>query len=490
MHTENTGQPITPEITAEAEKRIIGTSTGAQRITANGRKVKPFHFSDDTRGKIWGAILEVADKEGHFEQFEAEVAAATAIGGDNALEIVQEFHQRFNDGGHFTDYSKVILQGHRERTIADLYLSLENAVKDRSQELIDEIAAKIKTLQKNAGGGIDLAPYLWNPEERPPEIEPILTLKDTPIGTAGNLGLLSGQAKTAKSHSIGAMLASAMADPDNLPDCLGFHLPNPAEHAVIYIDFEQSASDFDTLIRSSLRRAGASIPPPWLQALHLTSQAPTRGRDILREAMRQGAESFGGIRAVIVDGIADLIASPNDEAESFELVRWLHELAIEHSCLLLGVLHLNPSGEVFQKMRGHLGSQAERKAETVLTLKKGSDDVVSCFTSKSRHQPIPESQAVRFAWDTELGMFRTTSDAAEVRSNAKAEERAKLARDVFAVNHALSHADTVSRIVDLEGIKVDAAKKRLGVLRRENFVKVQPATGFYSLGERGRETHE
>jgi hypothetical protein len=325
-----------------------------------------------------------------------------------------------------------------------------------------------------------LAPRVFDPDNPPPDLAPVVTLKGTPVGTAGNLVLLSGQAGSAKSHSLAAIMASALAPEGTEPDCLGWAMPNPRGRAVTYLDFEQSEQDFHALIRGAMRRAGVDTLPPWFTALHLTGTDPDEGRKILHALLVDARARFGGTLATLLDGIADLCRSPNDEAEAFALVRELHGWADEFQTVAFSVLHLNAGADSL-KMRGHLGSQAERKAETVLTAKR-TGETIAIYATKTRHRPIPEAAGSRFAWDEEAGGFATVATVAEERADRKAEERRELARAIFAGQaDGLTHAEAVARIVELEAIKADAAKKRLAVLRNQGFLAVQVATGLYHL---------
>lgn len=321
----------------------------------------------------------------------------------------------------------------------------------------------------------------FDPDNPPPEVAPVITLRDIPVATVGNLVLLSGQSGCAKSHSLAAIMASALAPDGTAPDCLGWSMPNPERKAVIYLDFEQSEQDFDSLLRGAMRRAGVDTLPTWFTALHLTGTEPNQGCDILHAALVDARARMGGTLAVFTDGIADLCNSPNEEAEAFGLVREIHAWARDFKTLAFSVLHLNPGSDSV-KMRGHLGSQAERKAETVLTAKRNGD-LFTVYATKTRHRPIPEAHGARFKWDEDAAMFLTVASAAEVREDRKAEEHSQLARDAFAGQPpSIQYKDLCARIMELAAVKIDAAKKKVSTLRAAGFVEVQAGTGLYKLG--------
>lgn len=104
----------------------------------------------------------------------------------------------------------------------------------------------------------------------------------------------------------------------------------------------------------------------------LTSCSPMEILTVLETMMEDAVDQFGGVHSVWLDGVADAVKSPNDEQEAIPLVRRLHGLAIKHRCTIVCILHLNPGSDF--KSRGHLGSQLEQKAETVLQLKKATVD--------------------------------------------------------------------------------------------------------------------
>jgi len=327
---------------------------------------------------------------------------------------------------------------------------------------------------------------IFDVANEPPELEPVLTLNGIPAATVGNLVFVGGQAGTAKSQWTAAAIASSFANAG--ADCLGWELSNPEGLGIAYIELEQSVQDFHRLLKTACKRAGVETPPEWVQAYNLTGITPLEANYFLRGWLAQAKARFGGVRCVFLDGIADLINSPNDEAESFAVIRELHALAIEYNCVIYSVLHQNAGAESV-KMRGHIGSQAERKAETVLTLKRQADGAIVAFSTKARHRPIFEKEGPRFDWNDEQAMFCSIESVANIRSDAKAEQRKELARAIFAGQRDhLSHAEAVSRIMELEGIKQDAAKKRLAVLRNERFVRLGSMSGNYSL--EGALTHD
>ncbi|MFZ4414702.1 MAG: hypothetical protein ACOYOV_16580 [Bacteroidales bacterium] len=76
---------------------------------------------------------------------------------------------------------------------------------------------------------------------------------------------------------------------------------------------------------------------------------------------------------VIIDGFADLLRDTNSLEESTERVADLMRISSEYQCHICSVVHTNPNSE---KMRGHTGSELQRKAECVLLVTK-SDEITT-----------------------------------------------------------------------------------------------------------------
>jgi hypothetical protein len=267
----------------------------------------------------------------------------------------------------------------------------------------------------------------------PPELPPVITLdaggRSHVIACTGYLVAIQGGPKAGKSAVLQAIMAASMTPPSRCIDAFGFKAWNEAGKAVVHFDFEQSARDHDRLMRCALQRAGAVREPSWMRSYRLTKlDAQSRMFAFLAELDRAQRE-HGGIFAVILDGLADLIPDPNDPEKAFQLVDMLHALAEKLETVIVSVIHENPGTET-GKTRGHLGSHLERKAETNLRLSK-EGATTTIFSEKSRSCNIPKEIGPRFAYDESLGLHVSTATLREAKDSAKREELAELARAVF-----------------------------------------------------------
>jgi hypothetical protein len=261
-----------------------------------------------------------------------------------------------------------------------------------------------------------------NPPEKP---IPLLKLSEQTICTPGNISNLQGAAKSAKSAAMGGMIA-ALLDKNatttsftdsNDQDTLGF-TSEPGEGNIVHIDTEQSDYDHYTNVVRAFRRAGLQQDSPNFHSFSLVDLATAERRAALNLCL----ERLAPVRAVFIDGIADLLIDPNDPAESFSLVDYLHQTAVRNHCAIVTVLHENPGSEA-GKTRGHLGSQLERKAESNIRVNKDKDGISTIFVEKGRHCYIPQQQGYCFAWDEESGMHKSLGQRNRVMAEKKESEK-------------------------------------------------------------------
>ena len=274
----------------------------------------------------------------------------------------------------------------------------------------------------------------------------VLRLAKWIISTAGNLTVIQAPVKAGKSAVIGAIIAANFNGVKMGADCLGFSADNCEGKAVIHLDTEQSQFDHDSLVRRAMRRGGVESPPPWFQSFCLTPFDIAERLKALDLLIAEASEAHGGIFCIIIDGIADLCASPNDERESFELVAKLAATATIHGCAIICVLHENPGSEA-GKMRGHLGSQLERKAETPLRLAKDSSGITTIWSEKCRHNHIPQNQGLCFNWSDEAGMHISCGSSQDIKASAKRSKLIDEAERAFDDADCMTYTDFVARIM-------------------------------------------
>ena len=329
-------------------------------------------------------------------------------------------------------------------------------------------------------------------EQPPPQPVPVFSLLSQQISTAGNLTVISAQAKGGKSAIVGAMIASIMAGPapeidEDIPDfesqhdLLGFTAASHEGRAVVLFDTEQSPYDAWNLVSRSAQRAGVSGMPANFRGYSLADVSTDKRRAYLAAEMQRAHQECGGIHSVFIDGVADLCKSPNDDIESFALVEHLAQLAIAYACPLILVLHENPSGLETGKTRGHLGSQLERKAESNLRIARdGKSGASMIFSERCRHACISRDNALRFAWSTPDGMHMTVeAETKESRAEVVRQAEQPECQAVFAGHLGeISYTELKERIMTRAHLAERSAKRRIKQWQGIGLIK-QMASGNY-----------
>ena len=353
-------------------------------------------------------------------------------------------------------------------------------------------AAELKKLGYGQAGPVAVAPPTgvrarlrarrFDPESKPSKPQPRIFLAGKPICTPGNLTTIGAQAKTGKSAFVGAMISAVICAEGGVSkaDNLGLSAAPPQGRALLHFDTEQSLYDADQLVWRSLRRSTTETPPSFLDSFRLAGFSASELKQALTITLEE-ADAVRGIFAVIIDGIADLVLDVNDQAECNRFIAELHELAIKYDCPIISIVHENPAQES-GKMRGHLGSQLERKAESNIRLKK-SGDLTVAYGEKMRGAPIGVSEGPHFTWCPINEMHVTTTSTAQTKAILKREKLAALAGDVFEASGKadLRHRDLIGGIKAELGISRSTAEDRFTEMKLHKIVLKNPTTGFWSL---------
>ena len=294
------------------------------------------------------------------------------------------------------------------------------------------------------------------PPEKP---VPLFSIGEAVIATAGNIVVLSAQAKAGKSAFLSGLIGAALAEDVDDELTFGVTGKNSSGKAILHFDTEQSRYDHYTLVARAIRRGGLSAPPVFLRSYCLTDVDIRDRREMLRMELERCAAI--GVYAVMLDGVADFVCDPNDPEESFSFVAELHRFAIQYDCAIIGILHENP-GTDYGKTRGHLGSQLERKAETNLRMVKDANDVTTVWTEKARHCSLPKTKGIRFAYDIGRGYHVRVECANEARSSAAQDELAAFTASVFeGVKNGMAWHELRDKIINLCGLSIPGAKKKI-----------------------------
>lgn len=199
--------------------------------------------------------------------------------------------------------------------------------------------------------------------ESPPVV---LKIEDSIIGTLGNFSASTGKAKSKKTFNLCAIVSSALTNSTVL-NYTSF-LPI-GKHKILYVDTEQSKFHCKCVLSRILQLAGLPLNqhPKNLEFLSLRGYATKERLRKIEEAIYD-IEELG---LVIIDGIRDLAHDINSPSESTDIITKLMQWTDERKIHIHTVLHLNKGDD---NTRGHLGTELNNKAETVLQITKNEFD--------------------------------------------------------------------------------------------------------------------
>jgi hypothetical protein len=315
----------------------------------------------------------------------------------------------------------------------------------------------------------------------PPPDEPmVMSVAGVSVCHPGNITVIEAAQKAGKSAFVSAGLGRIMSRTEG--DFLGWGSDgNPKNFAVLHFDCEQSKGDHYSLVCRALKRSTIASAPPWLQSFCLTGWGYADLKKAISAAIADARMRFGGIHSVWIDGYADCVRSPNDEQEAIALVAWLQDQAITRSFPIVGILHLNPGDS--GKSRGHLGSELNRKAETVLRITKAGERS-TVKTQWARHAPIPSGCEPRFEWsDKEKRHVTVSPETINTEREEDLNELRNLVRAVWGsdLSAVLKYMDVVSRIREQTKQSESDAKRKLNLFVKKTLVKRLPEKQGYKL---------
>lgn len=319
----------------------------------------------------------------------------------------------------------------------------------------------------------------------PPVAQMIVSVNDVPLGTQGNLLCITGGEGTGKSNYVAALIAGAVK-PENAEgiDTLGVSIEgNPKGKAVLFYDTEQSEVQLYKNVSTLLRRCGRDTMPEWFKAYCLTGMSRKERLKSIVLSMDKFHYQYGGIHLVVIDGIADLIRCANDEAESIAVVEELYRLAGIYNTCIVTVLHFIPNG---LKLRGHLGSELQRKATAILSIEKDTKPAVSVVKALKVRDGSPlDVPLMQFAWDKEKAMHAYLGEKPkEEKDRRKEEELVAVARELFSRKRFIGYMELSEELQAAFEVKERTAKSYIRFMReKEIIVKSPDSPNSYMLGE-------
>ena len=316
--------------------------------------------------------------------------------------------------------------------------------------------------------------------DNPPDAsKSVVAVNGVPLGTQDNLFCITGGEGTGKSNYIAAILAGTLGTERlDAEQTLGLEVtPNPKGLAVLHYDTEQSEAQLHKNLGKTLRRASLTAVPEFYHSLYLASLSRKDRLKLIRESMDLFHHKHGGIHLVVIDGIADLIRSANDETESIAIVDELYRLAGIYNTCIICVLHFVPNGI---KLRGHIGSELQRKAAGILSIEKDENPEFSVVKALKVRDGSPlDVPMTLFGWDKALDMHVYRGEKSkEDKDKRKSNELHAVIRDAFRSATRLSYQQLCEILMRELDIKDRTAKKYIAYMKEQGIL-IQDSQGNY-----------
>lgn len=369
-----------------------------------------------------------------------------------------------------------------DKDISD-YFRLGNSRKDLIKLFLDYL----ETIYSETMSALKSCEVDFN--NPPPVAQMIVSVNDVPLGTQGNLLCVTGGEGTGKSNYIAALIAGAIRVPDKAVDTLGVSVYENSKHkAILFYDTEQSELQTYKNITNLLRRSGQETMPEYFRAYCLTGMSRKERLQSIIQSMDKFHYQYQGIHMVVIDGIADLIKGANDEAESIAVVEELYRLAGIYKTCIITVLHFIPNG---LKLRGHLGSELQRKAAAILSIEKDTDPSISVVKALKVRDGSPlDVPIMQFSWDKEVGMHTYLGEKPkEEKEKRKEDELISVAKDVFDRQQFITYIDLSEQIQAILDVKERTAKSYIKFMREKEIILKDPSNqSYYIIGNLNQES--
>lgn len=216
--------------------------------------------------------------------------------------------------------------------------------------------------------------------DTPPEV---IRVGDSTISTLGNFSASTGKGKSKKTFNVCAIVASALTGGQVLN--YRAHFPE-GKRKILYFDTEQSSFHCHKVLERINRLAG--YPPEQdcdlIEFVMLREFNPLDRCQIIELALAERPE----VGLVIIDGLRDLLFDINSSTEAANIIGLLMRWSSQYNLHIHTVLHLNKGDD---NVRGHIGTELNHKAETILVIRKNANDdsVSEVHASMIRDREFP-----------------------------------------------------------------------------------------------------
>nr|WP_234225206.1 AAA family ATPase [Phocaeicola vulgatus] len=249
-------------------------------------------------------------------------------------------------------------------------MKTKNSKEQLTPDNMESQSLEVSMLNKDNFSDKELESYLSKGEIKatdkitiPPKI---LFVGDCTIATFGNFSASTGKAKSKKTFNISAMVAAAVTN----TTVLNYRADLPeGKRKILYFDTEQSKFHCHNVLERIYKLSGLSLQKDDCRLLFwgLREYTPKLRIALIDYALRKHDE----VGLVIIDGLRDLMYDINNGKEATDVMTVLMAWTSVYELHIHTVLHLNKNDN---NPRGHIGTELENKAETVLVISKNTQN--------------------------------------------------------------------------------------------------------------------
>jgi len=289
------------------------------------------------------------------------------------------------------------------------------------------------------------------------ELEPTLYIGGSLFGAKGELSFISGKAKAGKTSIATIIIASCLTKSPQF-DTLGIESVFCENKPIIYIDTEQSKASSKKIVERVCKLLHTPKQPENLKIFNFRSTSIEDRKNLIQDMF----EAFTSPYLVFIDGLGDLVKSANDEKEANEILQLFANYAEKYHTSIVLFLHETHTNE---KMRGHLGSEAERKCFATISISKDRAKQIHSIKPKLFRES-KDFEEVIFRYDEEVKAMVTLkgSEYQKASKESKEDEFWHLG-SLLKANEGISYKDLKEKIMNYKGVGETSAKSKIGKMQ-------------------------
>lgn len=354
---------------------------------------------------------------------------------------------------------------------------------DIQEKQLEHQSLEVSMLNKDSFSDEELESYLSKGEIKatdkitvPPKI---LFVGDCTIATFGNFSASTGKAKSKKTFNISAMVAAAVTNSTvlNYRACLP-----EGKRNILYFDTEQSKFHCHSVLERIYKLSGLSLKEddPRLMFWGLREYTPKLRIAVIDYALRK----YDEVGLVIIDGLRDLMYDINNGKEATDMMTVLMAWTSVYELHIHTVLHLNKNDN---NPRGHIGTELENKAETVLIISKNT---MNNSVSEVKPMHMRDKEFTTFAFhidDNKLPVLDSSMSVTVVKPREKSlvsldnEVNQEILGKLFEENTPTKYNDLVNVVAQA----YEAAGYKRGLNGIKGLIKLLTSKGIIVKEENG-----